>query len=161
MEIIVPIYIFGNSKKKKKTSFVNHKSVLVAFSMFCLLSMSLHMCTCSHIIGKKIPNHKNVLIVFSTSCSLSMSLHMCHSYITSCYSYWYNIFCTIKVKCLKQIWFHCDETLNVTILAYVTMLIIHMTWIFFFHHDENLNVTVLMNVTTWISHVTWNFNFLN
>lgn len=55
--------------------------------------------------------------------------------------------------------FHCYETLNVTILIYVTTLITHMIW-GFFHCDENLNVTVLVNIMTQTSHTIHdNLNF--
>ncbi len=130
--------------------FAPLKYVCVPNAITCPLSRLLHVCTHSPItkntkIWQKpsFLDHKNYLVVFPISYPLSTSLHMSiHSCITSCFSYQYDTFCT---HCKWRFFWglHCDETLNVTILVFVTHEF--HTWhdIFFLHCDETPNVIVL------------------
>jgi hypothetical protein len=90
-----------------------------------------------------IPRSQKLSSGFSISCPVSTSLHVSiHSCITRCFGYQYDTFCT---HCKWRFFWvhHCDETLNVTILVFVTHEF--HTWhdLFFLHCDKTPNVIVL------------------
>ncbi len=109
----------------------------------CPLSRSL---TCVHPFinnnnskfWHKALDHKKYLVFFFTYRSLSTSLHTCiHSHITSFFCYQYDILFTHWSEDSFG-GFHCDETLNVIVLAYVMTWVSHMTQDFAFSLWQDL-----------------------
>jgi hypothetical protein len=107
--------------------FLNHKKCHRSFFMF--FTCTINIITCVYPFTHNnllLPNHKNALIVFFVSCPLSMLTYMCiHSHIRNCSLL---IRHTFKTFFFFFYWFHCNETLNVTISTYVMKMTFIEVW---------------------------------
>jgi hypothetical protein len=121
VELTIPLYVFWWFKKLMKTSFLYHQEIIMVFSMFCPLLMSLHICIHSHI----------------TNCSYSQYNAFCMGIEATIFSlFWFHYDQTLNITIL----------IHIRTLITHMMCISHVTWDFF---KLFIYWSMFINISIW------------